>query len=458
MIRTPLAALAAAALFAAAAPATAAAPGAATTSPASPTAASAQPSAGAGSAVPGMTAGPGGAAGGTAARTVTGEGGGAVGPVAVAGGRPAEPGASASRAAFGAAAEEAGRWIVVLRDGAVGSPRALAAASGGAVEHVYESAVRGYSARLTPERARALAADPRVDYLEPDREFRITDDQHLTQTGAPWGLDRIDQRALPLSGTYTYADPAAAAEVTAYVVDTGIEAGNPEFGGRASTGFTASDDLEPGDCNGHGTHVAGTIGGTTYGVAKRVRIVAVHVADCRGTASTADVLAGIDWVSARAGEGPAVANMSMGGPLSQALNDAIRRSVERGIAYTVAAGNEGGDACTTSPAAEPTAVTVGASDTDDSAAGFSNHGPCLDLYAPGVDVTSAGRTPGEPVTASGTSMAAPHVAGVIARHLAAHPAASPAEIDTALRADATPGALTGVPEETPNLLLHAPAG
>ncbi|MFJ7156703.1 S8 family peptidase [Streptomyces sp. NPDC101118] len=396
MIRTPLAALAAAALFAAAAPATAADPGAPATPPNT---------------------------------------------------------ASAPRAD----AEETGRWIVVLRDGAAGSPRALAAASGGAVEHVYESAVRGYSARLTPERARALAADPRVDYLEPDREFRITDDQPLTQTGAPWGLDRIDQRALPLSGTYTYAAPAAAAEVTAYVVDTGIEAGNPEFGGRASTGFTASDDLEPGDCNGHGTHVAGTIGGTTYGVAKQVRLVAVHVADCRGTASTADVLAGIDWVSARAGDGPAVANMSMGGPLSQALNDAIRRSVERGIAYSVAAGNEGGDACTTSPAAEPTAVTVGASDTDDSAAGFSNHGPCLDLYAPGVDVTSAGRTPGEPVTASGTSMAAPHVAGVIARYLAAHPAASPAEIDTALRADATPGALTGVPEETPNLLLHAPA-
>ncbi|MEV7419647.1 S8 family peptidase [Streptomyces sp. NPDC089919] len=408
-------------------------------------------------------------------------------------------------------ADPTGSWIVVLKDGAsLSGTRSLAAESGTDVAHVYESAVHGFAARMTGARAAELAADPRVAYVEPDPVLHVLDDPAparadatdpddpapgdapaparpepapsllpapapapvpvpvpdpapvpdpdplpapvvTVETDAPWALDRIDQRALPLSTTYGYTTEAA--NVTAYVIDTGVQAGHEEFGGRASTGFVASRRLTAGDCNGHGTHVAATIGGTRYGVAKGVKLVAVQVADCRGSATGSDVLAGIDWVS-RTATAPAVANISMGGSYSRAMNQAVANSVARGITYAVAAGNDGADACLTSPASVPQVLTVGASDREDRAASFSNSGACLDLYAPGVSVTSAWKTPGQYATASGTSMASPHVAGAAALELAAHPAATPAEVAAALLARSTEDQLTLVPTGTANRLLH----
>ncbi|WP_030204732.1 S8 family peptidase [Streptomyces sp. NRRL S-87] len=360
-----------------------------------------------------------------------------------------------------AAPEETGSWIVVLKDGATpAATRSLAAGSGTEVAHVYESAVRGFAARMTSARAAELAGDPDVAFVEPDPQLHVlgapagsvrdTDPVLDAQAGATWGLDRVDQRDLPLDGTYGYE--TGAANVTAYVIDTGIAAEHEEFGGRARTGYVASDRLTPGDCNGHGTHVAGTIGGATYGVAKEIELVAVQVADCQGSASGSDVLAGIDWVSRNA-TAPAVVNISMGGGLSPSLNTAVRNSVAKGITYAVAAGNEGTSACMTSPASAPEALTVGASDRDDRVADFSNYGSCLDLYAPGVSITSAWRTGGT-ATATGTSMATPHVTGAAALYLAGHPAAAPADVAAALTGRATPDRLTDVSSTSPNLLLY----
>ncbi|MER7463478.1 S8 family peptidase [Streptomyces sp. NPDC097981] len=355
-------------------------------------------------------------------------------------------------------------YVVVLKDTASRAPvRALAAEaarSGDRVGAVYDTALSGFAVRTTAARAAALASDPRVASVEPDTEFRISD----TQDPAPWTLDRIDQRELPLDGSYTYATTAQG--VTAYVVDTGINTGHQEFGGRARVGYNGVFLESSTDCNGHGTHVAGTLGGATYGVAKGVSLVGVKVANCKGSSTLTTILGGLEWMvkdAAAAPGTPAVANMSMGGTRSHALDTAVTRAVAAGITFTAAAGNDADDACTGSPAAVPAAVTVGAADAADQWAPFSGHGSCVDLVAPGVSVTSAWKGSETALArSSGTSMAAPHAAGVAALILAegiaeGGTAKTPAEVSAALVQSALPDRLTGVPAGTANLLLHAPA-
>ncbi|MEU9160198.1 S8 family peptidase [Streptomyces sp. NPDC048424] len=369
-------------------------------------------------------------------------------------------------------------YVVVLKDTSSRAPaRALAAEaadSGDEVGPVYEAALNGFAVRTTAARAAALAADPRVASVEPDAEFHTSaaattnspsaasadtpGSQPQAQASAPWPLDRIDQRELPLDGSYTY--PTRAEGVTVYIVDTGINTLHQEFGGRARFGYNAVFLGSSRDCNGHGTHVAATVGGETYGVAKGVSLVGVKVADCRGSGNLSAILKGLDWVvkdAAKAPGTPAVANMSMGGTPSYALDSAVIRAVASGITFTVAAGNDGKDACTGSPARVPQALTVGATDASDRHAPFSSHGPCVDLSAPGVGVTSAWKDSATATArASGTSMAAPHVAGVAALVLAGGTARTPAQVSEALLHGAVPDRITGLPADTPNRLLHLP--
>ncbi|MFE1877214.1 S8 family peptidase [Streptomyces sp. NPDC059496] len=362
-------------------------------------------------------------------------------------------------------------YVVVLKDTASRAPtRALAAEAvhaGDEVGPVYEAALNGFAVRTTAARAAALAADPRVASVEPDAEFHTTDTpdavaapepQRGPQAPAPWSLDRIDQRELPLDGSYTY--PSRAEGVTVYVIDSGINTGHLEFGGRARTGYNALFLSSSRDCSGHGTHVAATVGGKTYGVAKGVSLVGVKVADCRGSASLSAILKGLDWVvkdAAKAPATPAVANMSIGGSRSYALETAVVRAVASGITVTAAAGNDGKDACGGSPASVPQAITVGATDSEDRRARFSNYGPCVDLSAPGVGITSAWKdSTTATARASGTSMAAPHVAGVAALILARGTARTPAQVSEELLHSAVSDRITGLPTGTPNLLLHTP--
>ncbi|WP_301371031.1 S8 family peptidase [Streptomyces xanthophaeus] len=364
-------------------------------------------------------------------------------------------------------------YVVVLKDTTSRAPtRALAAAAvdaGDEVGPVYDAALNGFAVRTTAARAAALAADPRVASVEPDAEFHTTDTPGATdnpepqmapQAPAPWSLDRIDQRELPLDGSYTY--PGRAEGVTVYVVDTGINTGHLEFGGRARFGYNAVFLGSSRDCSGHGTHVAATVGGETYGVAKGVSLVGVKVADCDGSASLSAILKGLDWVvkdAAKAPATPAVANMSMGGTRSYALETAVVRAVSAGITFTAAAGNEGKDACGGSPASVPQAITVAATDAEDRRAPFSNHGSCVDLSAPGVGITSAWKdSTTATARASGTSMAAPHVAGVAALILARGTARTPAQVTAELLHSAVSDRISGLPAGTPNLLLHTPTG
>ncbi|MEU9300268.1 S8 family peptidase [Streptomyces sp. NPDC048269] len=349
-------------------------------------------------------------------------------------------------------------YVVVLKDTASRAPaRALAdeaADAGDEVAAVYDTALNGFAVRTTAARAAALAADPRVASVEPDAVFHTTD----TQPQAPWPLDRIDQRELPLDGVYSY--PTRAQGVTVYVLDTGINALHQEFGGRARTGYNGVFLETSRDCNGHGTHVAATVGGRTYGVAKGVSLVAVKVADCRGDGRLSAMVGGIEWMvknAARSPATPAVANLSMGGTPSYALDAAVTRAVAAGITFTVAAGNEGENACAGSPARVPRAVTVGATDAADRRARFSNHGRCVDLSAPGVSITSAWKGSATATArSSGTSMAAPHAAGVAALVLADGTAKTPAQVSQALVRSAVRDRITGLPAGTPNLLLHTP--
>jgi subtilisin family serine protease len=355
-------------------------------------------------------------------------------------------------------------YIVVLRPGSAAAARVTSASQeltrryGGSVVDNYLATVRGFHARMTAEQARHLAADPAVQYVEQDAAVDLA---AVTQRQPTWGLDRIDQRALPLSRSYT---ASSAAGVTAYVLDTGIRISHREFGGRASNGwdFVGKDGVAE-DCGGHGTHVAGTIGGATYGVAKDVKLVGVRVLDCKGSGAYSTIIAGIDWVTTHA-KLPAVANMSLGGTTSKALDDAVNRSIAKGVTYAVAAGNDNRDACRQSPADTPAAITVGAADDTDKRASFSNYGTCLDLFAPGVRIQSASSSSdtGSKLM-SGTSMASPHVAGAAALVLGAHPAWTPARVRDELVAQADSAKVGSAGKGSPNKLLYtgflnSPAG
>lgn len=325
--------------------------------------------------------------------------------------------------------------------------------NGGSVEHAYRRALKGFSAKLNKKALEAVQSDPAVALVEADQVFTL----NTTQTNATWGLDRIDQRALPLDTTYTYTPTGQA--VTAYIIDTGVRTTHTQFGGRAVSGFDAVDGGAADDCNGHGTHVAGTVGGSAHGVAKNVTIVAVRVLNCSGSGTTAGVIAGIDYVTSNHATQPATANMSLGGGASTALDSAVRNSIADGVTYAIAAGNANANACNGSPARVAEAITVGATTRTDARASFSNYGTCLDLFAPGASITSAWSTSDTATnTISGTSMATPHVAGVAALALQGTPAATPAQIRDAIVNSATTGVVTNPGSGSPNRLLYSLLG
>jgi subtilisin family serine protease len=345
-----------------------------------------------------------------------------------------------------------GSYIVVLKaDQAVAAPAVrsrldtLATRYAATVRHRYSSAVQGFSATMTAQQARRLAANPAVAFVEQDSVVHVD----ATQSGATWGLDRVDQRNLPLSGSYTYN--TAASNVTAYVIDTGIMTSHGEFGGRAAVSYDAMGGNGQ-DCNGHGTHVAGTIGGSTYGLAKGVRLRAVRVLDCNGSGSNSGVIAGVDWVTSNHAAN-SVANMSLGGGVSSALDSAVSRSISSGVTYALAAGNSNANACNSSPARVGAAITVGATTSSDARASYSNYGSCLDIFAPGSNITSAWSSGGTN-TISGTSMASPHVAGAAALYLGLHPGSSPATVRNALVNSATANVVGGAGTGSPNRLLY----
>ncbi|MEV7508574.1 S8 family peptidase [Streptomyces sp. NPDC090085] len=359
----------------------------------------------------------------------------------------------------GAAGTISGSYIVTLKDSAARSTadsgKAVAKRYGAQIDRTYSAALNGYSVKVSEAQAKKLAADPAVSSVVQDRVFTVD----ATQPNPPsWGLDRIDQRALPLNQSYTYPDKAGEG-VTAYIIDTGVRITHQDFGGRASYGFDAIDnDNTAQDGHGHGTHVAGTVAGNAYGVAKKARIVGVRVLDNNGSGTTAQVVAGIDWVTRNAVK-PAVANMSLGGSADSALDTAVRNSIASGITYGLAAGNESTNASTKSPARVAEGITVGATTNTDAKASYSNYGTVLDIFAPGSSITSAWAT-GDTATntISGTSMATPHVVGAAALYLSQNTSSTPAQVRDALVAAATPNVVTSPGTGSPNLLLNVGEG
>ncbi len=353
-----------------------------------------------------------------------------------------------------------GNYVVVLKDSrasadAVGTTASsLAAKYGGNIRFTYGHALKGFAVEADAKAARRLAADPQVSYVAQDQ--KVTVEVSVQPNPPSWGLDRIDERSLPLDLKYHY--PNTAPRIKAYIIDTGIRFTHQEFGGRAVLGTdTIGDGQNGNDCHGHGTHVAGTVGGRSVGVAKQVRLIAVRVLNCAGSGSFAGVVAGVDWVTADAGmtRGLGVANMSLGGGLFQPLNDAVTNSIAANVHYSVSAGNgSGADACSQSPAATPRASTVAATDITDTRAGFSNIGTCMDLFAPGVAIYSAwGTGDANYNTISGTSMSAPHVAGAAALWRMKFPADNADAVAKALVDNATPGVVINPGVGSPNLLL-----
>lgn len=349
-------------------------------------------------------------------------------------------------------------YIVVLDDSVVGEKGAfsiapyianeLAGTHKGKLKHVYQNALNGFAVEMSPEDAEALSQDFRVKFVEEDGV--VTAD--ATQSNPPWGLDRIDQRNRPLSATYTWNWTGAG--VTAYVIDTGIRATHTQFGGRAANVFDAFGG-NGADCNGHGTHVSGTIGGSTYGVAKSVTLRGVRVLDCNGSGSNSGVIAGVDWVRVNHASN-AVANMSLGGGASSALDTAVNNLSNAGVPIAVAAGNSNANACNSSPARAANAITVGSTTTTDARSSFSNFGTCLDLFAPGSSILSSWfSSDTATATLSGTSMASPHVAGVAALYRQANPGASSTTVRNAIVNNATTNVVTNPGTGSPNRLLYS---
>ncbi|GAA4444936.1 serine protease [Actinokineospora soli] len=365
----------------------------------------------------------------------------------------ASPATAQTAAVRPAANPVPGSYIVVLKDAGASAQSTRSAASdlarqhGGTLTQTYTASLRGFAVKLGDAAAKRLAAHPAVAYVEQDGYATGSD----TQPDATWGIDRIDQRDLPLNSSYTYPNTGSGA--TAYILDTGVDESHPDFEGRVQHGYDFIDnDPDASDCHGHGTHVAGTVGSKTYGVAKKVKLVSVRVLNCQSSGQWSQIIAGIDWVAKNAVK-PAVANMSLGGGANTSVDNAVASLVSSGVTAAVASGNGNTDACGTSPARVSSAITVNATDRSDNRSSFSNYGSCTDIFAPGTTITST-RNGGGTQDMSGTSMATPHVAGTVALYLTTTPSATPSQVAGAVTGGATSGKVVNPGASSPNKLLY----